>query len=65
VRDFSHPSRSALVSTQPPILVECGVSFPALKRPGVALTNHLNLAPNLQEKYSDTSAPLLGSHDLF
>jgi len=46
VRDFSYPSRPALVSTQPPI--QWG-PFPALKRPGVALTNDPNLSPKLQE----------------
>jgi hypothetical protein len=40
-----NPSRLALGSTQPPPVVT--MTFPGVKRPGVALTTHSYLAPRL------------------
>jgi len=48
-RDFTHPSRLALVPTQPPIHREPGL-FPGVKRPGLGVGHPPPLAPRLKKE---------------
>jgi len=52
-RDFSHPSRSALRTTQPPVQRE-------KSRRSLTLTTQHHIAPRLKKEWSYTSTPPLG-----
>ena len=63
-RDFAHPSRPALWSTQPPIQWVQGLSRGSSDR-GVALTSHPHLAPILKVQQNYTSFTPSGFSWLF
>jgi hypothetical protein len=54
---YTTASRTALVPTQPPILLVRGGSFPAVKPEGVKLTTHLHLVPRSKNLWIYTSSP--------
>ena len=63
-RDFTHPSRSALRPTQPPIQWEPGVSR-GKQRPGRGVDRPPHVAPRLKKEQSYNSTPPLGLRGLF
>ena len=60
-RDFPHPSRPSLGSTQPPIQMGTGSLSPGVKRPGRGVDHPPHLAPKFKERvelyFYSTSGP--------
>ena len=63
-QDFSHPSRLALGTIQPPRQWVPDLSW-GQSRWGMVLTTHRHLAPRIKKKLSYTATPPLGLHSLF
>ena len=62
-RNFQHPSRPSLGSTQPPLQRVPGIS-PGVDRPGRGFNYSPHLAPKLNKEQRCTSATSLGLYDL-